>query len=427
MLTINEIKALKPKNRQYEVFEDNREKGTGRLGITIGTSGSKIFIYRFYWDGKRQFMQLGKFPQMSLSVARDLTKFYGGQLKAGMNPKAELERQKIEQNAMDRAESEKGSIQQLIYGYVGKMKADGKRTHADVLRRLEKDVYPVIPALTKAKNVTPNQIKQILSKMIQRNAVVQSNRVRSYLHAAFEYGLKADNDPMNNHLPVMFGLTMNPVSVIPRQAAAERVGDNWLKLAELQQLMDSFTNTPKVGWLVGQLLKLCIYTGGQRPYELIASEWCSIDWKEKTWLITSQISKNKREHLVPLTDTAISLLKELQKMNSDNSQFIFPKKRGVGHFRTDSFAQAIIYFRSENPEFPCFMGRDIRRTCKTLMGELGISKELRDRLQNHAFQDVSSKHYDRYSYLIEKRSALEAWEARLNNQILDNKIVNIWR
>ena len=117
MLTINEIKALKPKNRQYEVFEDNREKGTGRLGITIGTSGSKIFIYRFYWDGKRQFMQLGKFPQMSLSVARDLTKFYGGQLKAGMNPKAELERQKTEQNAMDRAESEKGSIQQLIYLY----------------------------------------------------------------------------------------------------------------------------------------------------------------------------------------------------------------------------------------------------------------------------------------------------------------------
>lgn len=47
------------------------------------------------------------------------------------------------------------------------------------------------------------------------------------------------------------------------------------------------------------------------------------------------------------------------------------------------------------------------------MGELGIAKDLRDRLQNHALNDVSSKHYDRYEYLPEKRRALELWERRL--------------
>ena len=44
------------------------------------------------------------------------------------------------------------------------------------------------------------------------------------------------------------------------------------------------------------------------------------------------------------------------------------------------------------------------------MGELGITKDLRDRLQNHALNDVSSKHYDRYEYLPEKRQALEMGE-----------------
>jgi len=48
------------------------------------------------------------------------------------------------------------------------------------------------------------------------------------------------------------------------------------------------------------------------------------------------------------------------------------------------------------------------------MGELGISKELCDRIQNHALQDVSSRHCDRYDYLAEKRDALEQWERRLN-------------
>ena len=50
---------------------------------------------------------------------------------------------------------------------------------------------------------------------------------------------------------------------------------------------------------------------------------------------------------------------------------------------------------------------------KTLIGEVGLSKSIRDRLQNHALNDVSSKHYDRYDYLPEKRKALELWESKL--------------
>lgn len=49
------------------------------------------------------------------------------------------------------------------------------------------------------------------------------------------------------------------------------------------------------------------------------------------------------------------------------------------------------------------------------MGGIGVSEELSDRIQNHALQDVSSKHYDRYDYLPEKRKALGSWEDRVNN------------
>jgi len=56
-----------------------------------------------------------------------------------------------------------------------------------------------------------------------------------------------------------------------------------------------------------------------------------------------------------------------------------------------------------------FITRDIRRTFKTLAGKAGISKELRDRLQNHALQDISSKHYDRYSYIKEKQQGMKVW------------------
>ena len=56
-----------------------------------------------------------------------------------------------------------------------------------------------------------------------------------------------------------------------------------------------------------------------------------------------------------------------------------------------------------------FTPRDCRRTFKTLGGKAGISKELRDRIQNHVIQDVSSRHYDRYDYLVEKQNGLKVW------------------
>jgi hypothetical protein len=42
--------------------------------------------------------------------------------------------------------------------------------------------------------------------------------------AAFNYGLKADNDPANHQQNVMFGLQMNPVGVIPKQSQRRRQG-----------------------------------------------------------------------------------------------------------------------------------------------------------------------------------------------------------
>lgn len=413
-LTDSMLRGLKPKSSAYQVWDKSGERGAGRLGIKVEISGQKVFYYRYYWNQKRQFIQLGRYPEMSLAQARQYTQEYAGLLKEGKNPKhVKYELELVEQQKRQE-EQLKGSIQQLIHGYTNKMKDDGKRTWERVRNRLEKEVYPFISAQTKANMVTPLHIKQILSSIIQRGASVESNRVRSYLMAAFNYGLKADNDPLNFQNNIMFGLETNPVTVIPKQSSAEKVGTNWLELNELQSVMLTFSSVPGIGEQIGYLLHLCIYTGGQRPHELVSSTWNAINWKEKTWLVTADISKNKRDHIIPLTDSAIEILGQLKELNNGISPFIFPQKTNPQkHLRTDSFAQSIIYYRSFYPNSPIFVARDIRRTCKTLMGEIGISKELRDRIQNHALQDVSSKHYDRYDYLSEKKEALTLWEQRL--------------
>ena len=65
----------------------------------------------------------------------------------------------------------------------------------------------------------------------------------------------------------------------------------------------------------------------------------------------------------------------------------------------------------EREVIPVVTNRDLRRTWKTLAGQAGLSKEIRDRLQNHTLQDVSSKSYDRWNYMPEKRAAMKKWNA----------------
>jgi len=69
---------------------------------------------------------------------------------------------------------------------------------------------------------------------------------------------------------------------------------------------------------------------------------------------------------------------------------------------------------------PVVTNRDLRRTWKTLAGKAGVSKEIRDRLQNHTLQDVSSKSYDRWNYMPEKRDGMNKWD-KFITLLLDQK------
>lgn len=424
-LTDREIKGAKPKANKYELTDSTRERGAGRLVVRVSTTGAKEFAFKYLFEGKRQYISLGRYPSLSLVDARDLILPLAGMVKNGIDPKAEIEKEQRATQAQTEAEAKKGSLGQLFTGYTEKMAADGKRTHKMVMASLEKEVYPSIPPATKAKDVTVNDIKLVLGKMIRRGAVTQSNRVRSYIMAAFNYGLKHDNDPAHIGSNVLFGLQFNPVAAIPKQTAAEVVGENYLTFDETRALLAELETREgfRMGFHIAKLIQLCLFTGGQRPYELAASRWDAINWQEGTLEIIADVSKNKRPHLLPLTDTALQILEQLHAERIPQNPFIFPHRfRLDQHIRLDSLTQGILRYREAKPDAKVFVARDLRRTCKTLMGALGISKDIRDRLQNHALNDVSSKHYDRYSYLPEKRHALEVWEAKLNEVAQENVI-----
>jgi hypothetical protein len=52
---------------------------------------------------------------------------------------------------------------------------------------------------------------------------------------------------MNTSVGITFGLEVNPVSAIPKQSSAEKVGDTWLTLEELRFVMEQFARQLTLG------------------------------------------------------------------------------------------------------------------------------------------------------------------------------------
>ncbi len=413
------IKSLKPADKPYKRMENGSDRG---FGVQVSPGGTKTFIFAYKIDGKRRYYPLGKYPMTgkpgtALADARQACRDARILLDKGVDPKAHKKAEEEKRNLAEqederkRREAEmKGSVKQLFDTYADTMEQEGKPSHKQVSHIYSHDIEPVLGADMKANEVQPHHVKQILHRVIERGAMTKANRVHQYMRAAFRFGIEHDNDPMNMKSDVLFFLEFNPVRDVPKPLKREAVGERELSTEEIKELWgrldEGYIHPSTVG-----VIKMMLATG-QRLGEVLHSEWSEFDLEGMKWELPPSRTKNRRAHVVPLTEFHRLLLEEIRPYS--DKKWVFPKKDGSGPRNIDSISQAVARFCNPGPKskkkpFPKFVPRDLRRTWKTRTGEIGLSKEIRDRLQNHALTDVSSQHYDRYDYLPQKRQAMDAW------------------
>ncbi len=422
MLTDAGIKKLGAKGKDYRVFDRASDPG---FGVRVSAKGRKSFFYVFRFDGKYQYVNLGRPDDVGLVNARNECRNYRELVRQGMNPKDWLQ-QRIQQEqeakaakkAAERLGERMGSVERLFQLYIDRLDSKGKRSVNQVRRIWKADIEPII-GRTKAKDVTPNDVKRILHTIIQRGSMIMANRCRSYLLSAFRFGIEWDNDPANYDTSTRFQIVTNPVRDVPKPQKEEDPGERTLNSLEVQECWRLWGNPGLISLQCGTVLRMILTTGGQRVEAVLRAGWCEFDTKSGIWEIPAHRTKTKkRPHVIPLTPLTLRTLNDLREITGD-SELLFPMRgNNMLPTETNSLGNAVRKF-CQRVEVDRFTARDLRRTVKTLMGKMGLSKEIRDRLQDHALSDVSSKHYDRYDYLKEKKVAMDAWELYLREIIED--------
>ena len=401
MLTDRTIRDAKPKSYVYRLRDANIIcRG---FGVTIAPSGTKTFFVSFTSpeDGRRKQVSIGGFPKLSLREARMQAGKLREEVTNGEDPAVKKKTAIIER--ID--ERSLGTLCDLVDLYVADLETDGKRSAGEVRRIKGKDI-PATLLTRPAHLITKENVLDILTPIAQRGAPVHADNVRAYLRAAFELGLNAESMTRWRGRAMKFDLHHNPVATVKKTVKRKAVGNRALSRSEIKILWHTDQLTPPMLLALKMLL-----TTGQRVEEVLHATWAEFDTSQMTWIIPGQRRKTRgrtsEPHIVPLTTFHTGLMNEI-KQTTDHGTYLFPATGGEAPRRYDALTNSVRKF-VQSSGIESFSPRDIRRTFKTIAGSMGISLELRNRLQGHALTDVGSVFYDRHDYLSEKRIAMQAW------------------
>ncbi|TXM65881.1 site-specific integrase [Methylobacterium sp. WL12] len=183
----------------------------------------------------------------------------------------------------------------------------------------------------------------------------------------------------------------------------------------------------RIGYPFGPFVQLLLLTAQRR--DEVARMTLSEIGEGDLWLLPAPRTKNSREHLVPLSPVARSILDGLPRISGRPGYVLttdgttaasnFAKNKAKLDGAMLSIARADAAAAGRDPdgvELKPWRLHDLRRTASTGMAKGGVPIHVVEAVLNHASGTVSgvAAIYNRYQYLAEKRTALESWAGHVS-------------
>jgi len=413
MLNIKLIEAHHGKRREGAVrLWDGGKTG---FGAKVSAAGGVTF-YQSYLapvgtvddkgrdiTGKRRFMGLGTYPDVSLADARQAAGDARRLLNSGIDPQEHHRTElaaKIERQEQDRREPTVEALASLF----DEKHLSKRRAGAETLRQIEKDVLPRW-GKRRAKDIRRADVIAMLDEVAERGPIA-ANRLLAATRKMFNFAIERDL------------LEVNPCHKVkaPGQEASR---DRVLTDDEIRQFWNGLESV-KADPQCRAALKLVLATG-QRSGEVVGMRGDEVDgaW----WTIPARRAKNGVQHRVPLNAPAKEILAALKPIDGWYFPSPIRKDGEPASIAANALSHVMKRWRDDS-DMPHATVHDLRRTAATRLGMAGTSRHVIGLILNHKQSGVTSV-YDRASYDAPKRRALEKWGRELQRIIAGKPRQNV--
>ncbi len=396
MLNDLQVKSAKPKTKPYKLAD---QLG---LHLVVYPHGSKLWQMRYRFDGKEKTASLGKYPDVTMSKARDKRDLMRKQLADNIDP---VSAQQLEKMAKKIAKEQ--SFEAVANAWFDSWSVARSPRHAAyVKRRLEADVFSVI-GKRPITDIKAPELVRMVKKIEKRGALDIAKRAYQTTGQIFRYAIAhglAERNPAND--------------VKPGDILASRHKTNYARieakeLPDLLRKIETYQGIPATRLAIKFLALTFVRTG-----ELIGAKWDEIDFEKAEWRIPAGRMKMRTAHIVPLATQVMTVLQILHDITGD-SEFLFPGDR---HRHKPMSNNTILCALKRMGYKGRMTGHGFRGVASTILHEEGFDHMHIELQLAHQERNRVSASYNHATYLKQRAKMMQWWADYLDSRLMNNVV-----
>ncbi len=376
-LTAKAVEAAKFEGKPRKLFDG------GGLYLHVQKTG-RYWRLKYRFGGTEKLLALGVYPDVTLAAAREARKDARALLVQGIDPASQ---RKAEREAD--AETFEAVAREWLDMQRKTLTADTVRL---ARRRLETWAFPRIGSRP-IRELEPPEVLRLLRRIEAKGKHETAHRVRQRIGQICRYAIatgRADRDPTAD--------LRGALATVPTQNRAAVTEPR--AVGALLRAIDAYDGQPATCAAL-QLLALTFV----RPGELRKATWAEFDLEGAVWRIPAERMKMRRDHVVPLSEQAVTILEELEPLTG-HRPFVFEAARPGRPLSENTINAAL---RTLGYSGDQMTAHGFRAMASTLLHELGWPPEVIELQLAHAQRSQVAAAYNRSARLPERRKMMQAW------------------
>lgn len=361
----------------------------GGLFVLVKPNGSKLWQQKYRHFGKERLLSHGRYPDVTLAQARKKRDEARMQVANGGDPAVQKRLDQIEADTQSRTTFHLVAEEYLQMAYDRELSDATMRKKIWHVETLAASLHnrPV-------KEITSAEVLHLLKKVEASGRRETAKKLRGTLSGIFRLAvvtLRADSDPTH----AIKGALL-PVKVTNRAAITDEK-----TLGQFLRDLEVYTGASVIkDALLFQILTMT------RPGEVRGAKQAEYDLEQKTWSIPSSRTKMRRDHIVPLSKQALTLVKR-NWIDIDGVDLIFPSlnsnRKWLSENAFNSAIRRIGYSKDEAT------AHGFRATASTILNTKGYDGDVIEAALAHQDKNAIRRTYNRATYWDQRVILMQDW------------------
>ena len=385
MLTDIAVRKASARPKPYKIADSRG------LYLLVTASGSKLWRYDYRFDNKRKTLALGKYPDITLAVAREKHQIARTKIVNGDDPMVERKQERIAGETFEAVGRRWLESQRLSWA---------PRYYDLSVKRLETDIFPQMGDRP-IGDIEPPEVLKHIRRIESRGVVETARRISNYCGSIFRFGIAEGVCTRDPSADIRDALKKKK-PVKHRSAVAEKDLPAFLRSLDTYDLEEDTRDA--------LMLVLLTVVRTQEVRFATGDEFEDLDGDEPLWRISPARMKMKRPHLVPLSRQAAELVK--RRIATHPTGYLFAKDTVSDTLSENTMLYAL--YRMGYHSRATVHG--LRGTFSTIANEREWNSDWIEMALAHDENDDVRGAYNAAKYLKQRRTMLQWWADFLDEQ-----------